>query len=337
MPVLLLPRSSSVAPKDVWFYNPSFALAVVGIIIFQVPIAVLLYFTLRHSKGYRHRYFVCVLIGAVLEELGYIFRAISIKHQTSRVRSFVHILLNLPPESLSLTVSICLVPQAPFILSAVLIVIAPLFVAAGLYMLLSHLIPAILPADHRHIYGISPRFLAKIFVASDIISLLTQTAGAGLASNKTAKRSALDTGKDVLMAGLALQVATISIFLIVVFGFHQRARFVENENSSDKGWKKVILGVYIAATLVQVGCWLSFFPRVGQGVTNTVQMRSVYRLIEFAMGFEGYLYTHEWPFWVFDSILMLAAVSVLCICHPAKWLSNISPYVGRATTEIGNF
>lgn len=33
-------------------------------------------------------------------------------------------------------------------------------------------------------------------------------------------------------------------------------------------------------------------------------MRSIYRMIEFAGGRDGYVRTHEWPFWVFDSFLI---------------------------------
>ena len=120
-------------------------------------------------------------------------------------------------------------------------------------MLLSRLIPATVPADQTHIYRISPRFLAKIFVGSDIASFLTQSAGAGLALTRKSTPAMINAGRGVLIGGLSLQIATFSIFLVVVFGFHRRANLVERESASDGGWKKLVLGVYTAGALVQVG------------------------------------------------------------------------------------
>jgi RTA1 like protein len=48
----------------------------------------------------------------------------------------------------------------------------------------------------------------------------------------------------------------------------------------------------------------------------------VYRLIEFALGFHGYPFTHEWIFYVLESVPMLFAVSILAIFFPGKHLPN---------------
>jgi hypothetical protein len=52
------------------------------------------------------------------------------------------------------------------------------------------------------------------------------------------------------------------------------------------------------------------------------QIRSVYRLIEFALGIQGYPFTHEWIFYVFESLPMLPAISVFCVWHPAEYLGG---------------
>jgi hypothetical protein len=52
------------------------------------------------------------------------------------------------------------------------------------------------------------------------------------------------------------------------------------------------------------------------------QLRSVYRLIEFALGIQGYPFTHEWIFYVFESLPMLPAISVFCVWHPAEYLGG---------------
>jgi hypothetical protein len=45
-------------------------------------------------------------------------------------------------------------------------------------------------------------------------------------------------------------------------------------------------------------------------------------VIEFALGIEGYPFTHEWIFYVFEALPMLPAISVFCFVHPAKYLGS---------------
>lgn len=121
--------------------------------------------------------------------------------------------------------------------------------AAGLYMLIARLIPAMLPPNRQSVYGVTPPFLAKIFVTSDVISFFTQAGGSGIASSGNWKGSSVKIGEDVLIGGLALQVATFSFFLVVVWGFHCRARL---ESREDNGWKQVLTGVYASGVLILV-------------------------------------------------------------------------------------
>jgi hypothetical protein len=46
----------------------------------------------------------------------------------------------------------------------------------------------------------------------------------------------------------------------------------------------------------------------------------VYRLIEFGLGIDGYPFSHEWIFYVFESVPMLPAIFVFIIWYPAKYL-----------------
>jgi len=53
-----------------------------------------------------------------------------------------------------------------------------------------------------------------------------------------------------------------------------------------------------------------------------MKIRCVYRLIEFALGIFGYPFTHEWIFYVFESLPMLPAISVFCLWHPAEYFGS---------------
>lgn len=55
-----------------------------------------------------------------------------------------------------------------------------------------------------------------------------------------------------------------------------------------------------------------------------MQIRSIYRMIEFAGGRDGYLLNHEWTFYVFESSIILPIFILFSIYHPANYVSNIS-------------
>jgi hypothetical protein len=57
-------------------------------------------------------------------------------------------------------------------------------------------------------------------------------------------------------------------------------------------------------------------------LTQTLQIRCIYRVAEFAEGMEGYSFNHEWLFWVFESAPMLIAIGVFCFFHPSTYLGR---------------
>ena len=68
---------------SVWMYNPSFALAIIGCIVYGFIFIALFYLTIIK---YRTWYFLVVVIGAAIEVAAYILRAYSVKNQTVLVR-----------------------------------------------------------------------------------------------------------------------------------------------------------------------------------------------------------------------------------------------------------
>ena len=59
-------------------------------------------------------------------------------------------------------------------------------------------------------------------------------------------------------------------------------------------------------------------------LTNLGQVRTVYRLIEFGLGVEGYPFGHEWIFYAFESLPMLPAIAIFCIIRPSNYLEKDS-------------
>ncbi|KAF2266624.1 RTA1 like protein [Lojkania enalia] len=257
--------------ESIWTYPPSFALAIVVAIFYLVPTLILCWQTFIK---YRSWFFLCVLIGSAIEVAGYIVRAVSIKHDRE-------------------------IP--PFAVSSTLIIIAPVFVAAGNYLLIGRLIRAVLSSDKHRIFFIPARFITKIFVSFDILAFLIQASGSGIASSGSWEGSEATIGTNVLIGGLAFQVATFTWFLSIVLRFWQHTKY-HIRADAPVGWSRVLQAIWVSSSLILV--------------------RSVYRVVEFALGIDGYPFEHEWIFYVFESLPMLPAIAIFCFIHPAKYLGS---------------
>ena len=66
------------------------------------------------------------------------------------------------------------------------------------------------------------------------------------------------------------------------------------------------------------------FPWHSSSVTpiliNLHQIRIIYRLVEYAGGFDSYIPNHEWLPYVFDAVPMLTALLLLNVFHVGKYL-----------------
>jgi hypothetical protein len=59
-------------------------------------------------------------------------------------------------------------------------------------------------------------------------------------------------------------------------------------------------------------------------LTTLPQIRSVYRLVEFTEGKNGYINLHEWCLYVFDALPIFPCAALFVYWHPGKYL----PYLG---------
>ncbi|RAL09276.1 RTA1 domain-containing protein [Aspergillus homomorphus CBS 101889] len=96
--------------------------------------------------------------------------------------------------------------------------------------------------------------------------------------------AAVHNGEKIVIAGLVVQIL-----------------FFERSQSLD-GWQHHLRVLYAANGLIM--------------------MRSVLRLIEYAMGKNGYLLRHEAFLYVFDALLMLVVMVLFNIVHPSSLLSG---------------
>lgn len=165
---------------------------------------------------------------------------------------------------------------------------APAFLAAGIYLCLSRIV-IVFGAD---ISRIPPKWYTYLFVTCDFFSLILQSAGGGLAATAVEGGTGVQTGTNVMIAGLAFQVFTILVFMILCAEYAWRVRQrVKSGGQLDPVHAKLrtskrFIGFLIALALS----------------TICIQIRSIFRVIEMAAGWDGPLMANETLFFVLEGV-----------------------------------
>ncbi|KAG9243415.1 putative sphingoid long-chain base transporter RSB1 [Calycina marina] len=223
---------------------------------------------------------VAMLSGVLLEVIGYI----------GRIKSYQNQWL-----------------EDGFLMQIVCLTIAPAFLAGGIYLCLRRIVYAFGPENSR----IRPESYTRIFIPCDLISLLLQAAGGGIASAKSHADEDPTVGNNIMIAGLAFQVLTLTVFmaLCIDFAIRTRSRYRQLGQAAfdqspvfiklRQGWR--FKGFLFALTLA----------------TICVFWRSVYRVAELSEGWTGSLIRKQWLFVGFEGVMVIVACFSLNLFHPA--------------------
>jgi hypothetical protein len=115
-------------------------------------------------------------------------------------------------------------------------------------------------------------------------------------------------GEKIVIAGLALQVATFVVFLVAALDFQLRMRkkfgAAASAPSPNVPWKRMLYILYSVSTLILFRC--------------------VFRLVEYAMGNASYLIAHEWTLYCFDAVPMFLVLVLLLVFEPTRSLEQDS-------------
>ena len=146
--------------------------------------------------------------------------------------------------------------KAPFIMQSVLIVLAPAFFAATVYMTLGRVIAFV---NSPHLSIIPHRRLTTIFVLGDVLSFLVQGAGAGFMA--TGSADSHNTGSLIIVGGLVIQLLFFGVFFVTLIVFDTRCRrqslekrILSYNGNTSLHWHTVVLALYVASTLISVRC-----------------------------------------------------------------------------------
>jgi len=181
-----------------------------------------------------------------------------------------------------------------YIAMTLFLLLAPIFYAVSMYSLLGKIIDYI---GANQLSPITPTRITWIFVIGDIISLIMQSTGGAMLASGNADDT--DQGTAIVLVGLGIQLGFFAFFLLLMGVFHYKTRGWEVKTS--QGNWKLLLGVL-------------------EVTSGLILARSIYRIVEYAEGYDGYLISHEVYLYTLDALLMLFVQLLWKLVHPGPVL-----------------
>ncbi|PMD26778.1 RTA1-domain-containing protein [Hyaloscypha hepaticicola] len=273
-------RNICVAPipgtKSTYGYTPSLGAGIAFCVLFGLSMVLHTFTSIRYRTWWQ----LVFTVGALCEVLGWAGRTWS---------------------------HYCLYMTTPYLLQICTLIIAPTFFTAGIYVILGRLIRSF----GRGVSPISAAAYLYIFCTADVVSLVIQAAGGGMAAVAYEQNPPknTDNGTHIMVAGILFQLASIlvfvSLFVVVIF----RSLKSKGELLTQRRIQWIIAAMVLSVVLIVA--------------------RSIYRTIELLQGWSGYLITTERYFIALDGAMMVGAVGVFNIARPG-W-SNITD----KSTDVG--
>ena len=264
----------TLSPGDEWLmrvyhYIPNDDAAYLFIALFSLFVVVIFAQT---ELVYGGRFMHIIVLGGMLEALGYGTRVlVTENHDTGTL-----------------------------IVTSLFLLLAPILFAFVNYATTGWLLASVADVRVRVLLcTVSPRHIALLFLASDVVCMLLQAAGGAMLADgvKTSLANA------IVIAGLAVQLTFLSAFSWIVL----RMRFQDAQFP----FKRVpSLHPLFLALLVTTACIL---------------VRTLYRLAYFAANAaapDSYIIQAQWLFFVFDSALMSLMMATFVALPLNKYLQN---------------
>lgn len=111
-----------------------------------------------------------------------------------------------------------------------------------------------------------------------------------------ANQKTMNSGKNIVVLGLFLQILFFGVFVVTSGLFHLRIARSPTAESASVPWRRYMYALY--------------------GASGLILIRSVFRVIEFAGGNNGTLASYEIFLYLFDGVLMLGVLVGFNVVHP---------------------
>jgi hypothetical protein len=167
---------------------------------------------------------------------------------------------------------------------------------------------------------LTPKQYLYFFCSVDLICLVIQAAGGGMAATAFAQDPPEDTrnGTNIMVVGILFQLASLCTFALLFGRVLWKLCMVRHNGAPALGRpEEKKLWILAIATAFSM---------------TVLVIRGIYRAIELLQGWQGYLITREVYFIALDGSLMVAAIGVFNILHPA-YLIGAPPKVASSADK----
>jgi hypothetical protein len=121
---------------------------------------------------------------------------------------------------------------------------------------------------------------------------------------RTSSSSGVKLGQNIITGGLGIQVLFFGLFIVVAGIFNYRLRAAPSLRSKQLSvpWQSYLYVLYGASFLILI--------------------RSVFRIVEYVIGQDGYLLDHEIFLYIFDALLMFSSMVLFNVYHPSRIINK---------------
>uniref|UniRef100_A0A8H7XW50 RTA1-domain-containing protein n=1 Tax=Psilocybe cubensis TaxID=181762 RepID=A0A8H7XW50_PSICU len=200
-------------------------------------------------------------------------------------------------------------------LQATCLVFAPTPLLAATFVIFGQIIKRLGPSFSR----LQPKRF--VFCTCDVLALVVQGGGGGIAASATDNPSQIDLGSRIMLVGIVVQLVVIIGFSVLAAEF--LIRFYKNmpfQGRSDESMRK-LLNTEVKSRmtpnikLILYGVLLS---------TVFFLVRSIYRVIELSEGWEGPVMRTQMYFNIMDGLMIVLAMYTVNVFHPGRYLATDS-------------
>ena len=224
-----------------------------------------------------------------------------------------------------------------YLLQLIALTLSPVFLMAGIYFLFGQLVVI----HGRHYSWLKPLHYSYIFITCDVISLVIQAVGGGMTAIAAQEYRDANPGTYTMIAGIAFQVFSMSVFLLcwLVFCWNTFFLDVTAKETKPSPYQKKSLVTFIKLLLngddanmyklkvldkyynpgykdLRKRPLYNYYALAITLAVIAVYIRCIYRVVELAQGFSGYLITHEVYIMTLDATMIGICCIIFILFHP---------------------
>ncbi|PPQ64037.1 hypothetical protein CVT24_008850 [Panaeolus cyanescens] len=209
--------------------------------------------------------------------------------------------------------------SSPFEMQITLTICAPTPLLAANFVILGEMIKYLGPSYSR----LSPRMYSIVFCTCDVISLVVQGVGGGMAATVETLEAA-NRGSHIMLGGIAFQLLVIVVYSACGFEFFMR--YLRDKpftpQSRAKIWENKSIHMLTAGRRSALTPKLKIMGSALIFNTTTLFIRAIYRTIELEDGWNGSIITNELYFNILDGAMIVLAIYTLNFVHPGIFLEK---------------